>query len=312
MDKTPDGGEIVARRFVKRASRQAKGTRALFKLSDDELERFGYEAVNPVSTSIAYQKLLAVVLKHSNESSFFRNIISTAVRDHREGPGAILYLAMEATRTFFIQVDDRLLFHFCSRVISRQPALSPQWYCGVKLLCMLLRHADRAERAYQTRLHSLLSTILNSLVQAVTNKSQSYVSDVPQNLFTARDLPLLPLIAGCCERIASDLPWEAADHPKHLKLFVDQMIRFVTLQQYATRSLDTDRGLTVCALISLFKIPSVMKLLPELKIASFANLIMNMVFYPWMFEISPADVFEKVRRKRSIPRWKSWLISSQL
>ncbi|KAG8928096.1 hypothetical protein FRC01_006463 [Tulasnella sp. 417] len=296
-EKAPDGGDIVARRFVKSASRQAKGTRALLKLSDDELERFGYEALNPVSASIAYRKLLALVLKHSNESLFFRNVISTAVRDQREGSGAILYLAMEEPRTFFVHVDDRLVFHFCYKIITKQPALNPQWYCGVKLLCLLLRHSDRAERGYQTRIQSLLSTVLNHLVQAVTNNSKPSASDVPPNHFTSRGLPLLPLIAGCCERIEGDPGWEALDHPRSLKLFVELLMQSISLQQLDSRSLNTERGLTVATLISLFKIPSVVRLFSEVELSKFASFLVDMVLNSWMFEFSQADAFEKALLK---------------
>lgn len=53
-----DGEQIVARRFVKSATRKAAGTRALLKLSDDELGKFRHQVIGTTSAQTASIKLL--------------------------------------------------------------------------------------------------------------------------------------------------------------------------------------------------------------------------------------------------------------
>ncbi|KAG8915706.1 hypothetical protein FRC00_001078 [Tulasnella sp. 408] len=127
VEEQPSGEEIVARRFVKRAPRIAEGTRALMKLSDDELVKLGYEAISTTSEPTASRKLLDALLNHSNESSFFRESILPQLRDGSEGPAAILYLASTKTYSFFAHIKDHVIFDFCKRIVGEQEVLSPKW-----------------------------------------------------------------------------------------------------------------------------------------------------------------------------------------
>ncbi|KAG9048547.1 hypothetical protein FS837_012616 [Tulasnella sp. UAMH 9824] len=145
MEEELDGEEVVVQAFVEQSSKKDEIMQALLKLSDDGLDNFAYEAISPISTPMAHRKLLALVLEHSTESSFFQGIITPLLGASTEGTAAILYLAMKEARAFFTQVDHQLVFNFCSKVVLVEEPLSPKWYCGVKLLCMLLKYPDHAE-----------------------------------------------------------------------------------------------------------------------------------------------------------------------
>lgn len=294
MEEEPDGGEIVARKFVQSTSRIAQCTRALFKLSDYELDEFGYEAISPVSTSIAYRSLLAIVLERTTASSFFQ-IISTLMND-REGPAAILYLATTDRRTFFAQVDRQLIFKFSSTLVLIQEPLSRKWYCGVKLLCMLLMSPGHAEWESEVPLQLHLFNILRDLIHGVMENSPPGVSEASENHFIYRGLPVLPLIAACCRRIEeAHLPISSPSVP--FKSFLELLIDFVR-QQLVPRILKTERALAGLALMLLFQFPSVVELFSKIELSRFASLIMNMVLHPWTLRFQEADRFERVSEAR--------------
>ncbi|KAG8937691.1 hypothetical protein FRC00_002375 [Tulasnella sp. 408] len=286
-------GKFVARRFVKSASRKAEGTRALLKLSDDELDKFGYEAINPISTSMASRKLLTVVLKHSDKSSFFEQAVLPLLRDGTEGPAAILYLAMAEPRSFFARIKDRTVFDFCSRVISTQEAARPKWYCAVKLLCLLLQSSRRDESRYQTKLQSLLFAILQSFIHLVTEERQTEVHPNSEYQFVFRGLPVLPLLAACCERLEDNQELDDLARSTPLKSFLEFLIRFVFPEDPPPRRLNAEEGLGVYTLISFLKVPSVAKLFVNVELSRFARFLVDMVLKPWALNFAFASTFEK-------------------
>lgn len=290
-----DGREIVARRFVKSASRTAEGTRALLKLSDDELDKFGYQAISATSTTSASRKLLVVVLKHSNESSFFKKTILPLMEDGTQGAAAILYLAIAHARNFFPCIGGNLIFDFCKRVVSTQEILSPQWYCAGELLCIVLTSSDRDKCKDRTLGQFLLSTILKSLIQIGTEERQAVVTHTSKYRFVFRGVPVLPLLATCCKAIEGNAELGELARSTPLKSFLELLIHFVFPRDPGSRSLDTEEGLGVYTLISFVKIPSVANLFLDVELSRFARLLVDMVLHPWALKFDDATPFEKVR-----------------
>lgn len=301
-EKERSGGKIIARRFIKSALREAEGTQALLKLSDDELDDFGYEAIDPVRTSMASRKLLTLVLNHLDKSSFFKRVVLPLLRDSTEGPAAILYLATEHTSSFFRHINNQDIFDFCSRVITTQEAAQPKWYSAVKLLCLLLQSSRRDESRYHTKLQSLLFAIFKSFIHLVTEERQTDVHPRSEYRFVFRDLPVLPLLAGCCERLEDNPELDDLTRSAPLKSFLELLIRFVFPEDPPPRRLDTEEGLGVYTLISFLKIPSVAKLFLDVELCRFAKFLMDMVLKPWVLDFAFALTFDEVRQPSLIVR----------
>lgn len=289
------GRETVAREFIKSKSRQAQIIRSLLKLSDDHLELLGPAAIYPDADSGAeYKQLLALLLAHSEEASFFWTI-RAQLREGTEGPAAVLYLATAAPQQFFRQIRIHDSFNLCNGVIRLQEPLSLKWYCAVKLLCIIFKRRDPTIRRYPTALPSLLSIMLNSFINNVTKEKQTDVSITSQYQFVFRGVPILPLIAGCRERFQNDLRLEARSRPEPLKSFLELLIHFVCRSHPSPRRLSAEGGFAVCALTSFFKVPSVRQLFGEAELPSFASLLMDMMLHPWTVDRG-ADDFEEVRK----------------
>lgn len=296
-----DGEDIVARKILKKAPRQEQCTRALLKLSDDELDQFGYKAVNPTSDSISSQKILHVMVKHTNESRFLRKTISVAM-DALEGTAAILFLALTETDSFFINIKCDLLLRFCERVLTAEVPPSTKWYCGAKLLCILLPHLSLSffRREYEQMTTRVLTSLCDKLIQNVpatldvnsTERSEKgpVTHDVPQV-----GLPFLPLIALYFDNIKRTESWFAFASPDALNPLIERMITFVNPgDTVGRRHLNTERGYAVSTLLSLLESHSVVTAIPQDTLSRLGTMFMDMVLYNWSLEIHAADVPEKV------------------
>ncbi|KAG8955183.1 hypothetical protein FRC04_009641 [Tulasnella sp. 424] len=200
-----DGKEIVARRFVKSASRQDQGTQTFLRLSDDELDLFGFKAISPVPKPLAFTKLLNVVVKHTSESQFFRRTISTALRDGEEGVAAILYLATTETRNFFLDIDCQILIDFCNRLITKEAPSCPKWYCGAQLLGILLQMISASSKTKHG--HFIMKTIpfiCEELIREVTTIVDPNMPEELRKEPVPHDAPLLLLIAVCFNTITRE------------------------------------------------------------------------------------------------------------
>ncbi|KAG9041875.1 hypothetical protein FS837_011632 [Tulasnella sp. UAMH 9824] len=129
------GAKVVGRLFLKGTRRREEGIKALLRLSDDELDEFGYKAIGHVAEVILSTKLLATVMNRTRESIFFSQCISTALTGGH-GTAAILHLAITETRSFFAHVTSARLFIFCKQVIENEEQTGLKWYCGAKLYRM--------------------------------------------------------------------------------------------------------------------------------------------------------------------------------
>ncbi|KAG8922973.1 hypothetical protein FRC01_013381 [Tulasnella sp. 417] len=311
------GREIVARRFAKSSSRRTEGTRALLKLSDDELDQFGPKAIIGycIHRPTLSEQLLSLISNHPNNFSFFQETISTLMNDGTEGPAAMLYLATTNTWAFFKQIPSHVIFSFCRRITSEEKVLSPNWYCAVQLLCLLLRHVAQTPRkspAAELKMllrrrqsnqppsppprptdASVLCPILKSLIHIVTEERRETVRLMPEYEFVLRGLPVLPILAGCCERIERSPELEALTSSTPLKSFLELLINFVFPQYPGPRRLCTEGGLGVYTLISLLKIPSIANLFRDMELSRLASFLVDMVLSPWTLDFQSASEFEK-------------------
>ncbi|KAG8896869.1 hypothetical protein FRC01_011585, partial [Tulasnella sp. 417] len=285
------GEEIVARKFIKRPS---EGVRALLKLSDDELEQYGYSAVSPVSESIAFTELLRVVVKDARKSRFFKTTISTALREGEEGVAAILYLAMVEPKAFFRHIEHQLILTFCKRILTKEDSISPKWYCNAKLLCILFMNNVHPRRgAVSPLIRQILPSILKQMIKG-TNFNPSVDSTGKSQTDPVSDRQrLLPLIALCCEEIQSRGYWFAVPQTDILDPFIEALIDFIQPADTVLRRLDSERGFAVWTLMSLFKRQFITQFLPRGKLSQIATIFMDMALYPWAPE-SRGDIFEKL------------------
>lgn len=288
---------IVAQRFLKTASRRDQGTRALLQLSDDELNELGYKAIHPVSEPTASMLLLDVVSGNSNEALFFRKTISPALKDGTEGTAAILYLGLTEMEGFFLNISERVIFDFCKRVVNAEVLLCPRWYCGVKLLCVLFLNLHRSEWKYSHLLPSLLSDIFKGLIQQgqgeerLDAESEGTGPEKP-----SFDSPqLLSLVALCCEEIEEDSDFAALPPPETLKPFIELLINIVLPVVASSRSLSTERGLALWALIPLLKCPSVVGFIPADRLPSLGSFLLDMALHPKAVRIQEVDDSVDVR-----------------
>ncbi|KAG9048545.1 hypothetical protein FS837_012614 [Tulasnella sp. UAMH 9824] len=293
LEEEPDGDEIVARRFVKKASRKAEGTRALLKLSDDELDKFRYEDIDTGFKTTPSRKLLGAVLEHSNESSFFKETLSPLMEDGTEGAAAILYLALEHARNFFPSIGGNLIFDFCKRAVNTQEILSPKWCCAGELLCILLTSSDRDKREDRTLGQFLLSMILKPLIQTVIEERKTVITRRSKYSFVFRGVPVLPLLAACCKTIQGNAEMEELARSTLLNSFLMMLLGFVFPRGPGSRRLGRERGLGLYILISFLKIPSVAQLFLDVGLYRFTNSLVDMVLRRWTLEFEVATAFEK-------------------
>lgn len=293
IEEEPSGGQILARRFVKSASREAEGIRALLKLSDDELGMLGNEAISTTSTPTASRKLLDVLLKHSNESSFLRESILPRLRDGSEGPAAILYLATEKTHTFFAYINEDPILDFCKRVVSTQEVLSLKWCCAVRLLCRLFEHTDdhylEEDSKFQCFLYIVLKSFINTVMEEV-------VLSIFQYRFIYYGLPILPLLAMCCEWVESNQHLEALASSTPFKPFLESLIHFVFPQDLHPRRLTTEDGLGIFVLISFLRHPSVAKLFLDSELSSFGSFLVDVALHLRTLDFEYTDTDDEVRK----------------
>ncbi|KAG8915709.1 hypothetical protein FRC00_001081 [Tulasnella sp. 408] len=285
-----DGEEIIAREFVKNKSRQDIGS--LLKLSDDHLEELGAAAVYPNADPEAmYKQLLSVVLMHSNEASFIRTI-RAQLREGMEGTAAVLYVATARPQRFFDRIGIHVIANFCNRAIRFHAPFCPKWYCAVKLLCMILKHRDPIMLRDQALLASLLSITIDSFIEIVAEEWQTEVSSTSEYQFVFYGLPILPLIAGCCEGVLRYLQWEGGANSGPLKSFLELLIRFVCRLHLGPRRLNAEGGLGIYVLTSFFKVPLVIELFVETELSGFASFLVDIMLHPWTVDRGTDD-FEK-------------------
>ncbi|KAG8975948.1 hypothetical protein FRC05_004879 [Tulasnella sp. 425] len=281
---------IVAQRFLKTASRRDNGTRALLKLSDDELDELGYKAIHPISEPTASMILLDVVLGNSNETLFFKRTISPALKDGREGTAAILYLGLTEMHGFFLNISERVIFDFCQRILHAEVILCPKWYCGVKLLCALFLNLHRSEWKYSRLLPPLLSEIFKGLIQQGRGEQILDASAETRPEKPSYDNPqLLSLIASCCEEITEVSDLAALPPSDTLGPFIELSIDIILPEVAGSRSLSTERGLAMWALIPLLKFPSVVGLIPANKLPGLGFFLLDMTLHPKAVKIQEVD-----------------------
>lgn len=297
------GEEIVARRFGK-IGNQDQGARALLKLSDDELDRFGYEAVTPVSDSIAFMELLHVVLKYARKPIFFKTTISTALEEGEDGVAAILHLAMVEPKMFFLNVDRQLVLNFCARLVTKEGSLYPKWYCGAKLLCILFIHDVCPEGSGLLPLvHQILPSILKELIQKATATLNRDAAERSKDDSATTCPPLLPLIAVSCEEILNRGYWSAIPPSDILNPFIAILIDILRPEIAGPRHLSIECGFALWTLMSLLK-RRIVNFIPNNNLCKIGEILVDvMVHRPWDLVI-PEDSFEKVRGTSAISRFR--------
>lgn len=304
IENIPDGGEILARRFVKSASRQDQGTQALLRLSDHELDLFGSRAVSPVPEPLAFTKLLDVVRKHPNESEFFRRTISTQLRDGEEGVAAILYLVTTMTPTFSIDLAG-LIIDFCNRIVTKEASFCLKWYCVTKLQCILLEERPltgfarlirpiRPRQPRQPRTITL-SSICKGLIRATTSILDPNVSEESEKDPVGLDAPLLFMIAVCCHTMKKEdrscLPTSDI-----VNTFVKRLIDLIYPAFGSLQVLNMKCAFALSTLRSLVKNQLIVTAISGDTLSKLGTMFLEVGLNRWALNIHGAERFEKVWR----------------
>lgn len=284
------GAKVVARLFLKRTWRREEGIEALLRLSDDELEEFGYKAIGHVTEPIFSTKLLATIMNHTRESVFFSQCISTALTGGH-GTAAILHLAITETRSFFAHITSVRLFIFCKQVIENEEQTGLKWYCGAKLVCMFLASPFVTEWKH-SQLLQLLLPVFEGLVERWMGKLRPGGLERAKKDGADADPSLLAMIAVCGDHLAPFQDRAALPLSSNLKPFLESLIFLLHPNCSGRRRLNMDHGIALYILLA--QPPQVVNLLPGPELSSIGALFLDMVFHPWIFEIPTKDAVEKV------------------
>ncbi|KAG9048543.1 hypothetical protein FS837_012612 [Tulasnella sp. UAMH 9824] len=283
----PDGEDIVARRFIKKASRQKRGIRALLMLNNDELNELGYDALSPDSKDVASTKLLGTVMKRTNEAQLFRSSISDWLRDDRRGAAAILYLATTEPGSFCANVDDHILLNFCERVVAPEERISPRWYCGAKLFCIFLMHSRPHSWRYET--FQLLSSVDSILVhETIAELSVEFGRNIVEP-----SPSLLPLITVCCDTIRNQRWWTALPNQDTMGVLVGQLINFLHSESEGIQSFTTSQSYALWTRLSLLERPPIVNAILDNSLSKLGTILMNAVIKKRFSDIGGTDLFAK-------------------
>lgn len=299
IENEPEGQSIVARRIIKGELRQDGSIEAVLRLSDDELDEFGYGAVSPISEMCASQKLLDAVVKHTTDSSFFRTTIPRLLKDGKKGTAAILYLATKETGNFLLHVKDTLILNFCVRVVTTEEILRPKWYCGAKLFCLLLIQplSIRGRPAFGLMMTKLLSSVCKPLIHRVTAELEWNTSRTFQKDSISIRLRILPLVAGCCNSMRHHGNWSTLPPAcaQILNPFAEQLINFVHYENDDSLLRNTESGYALSIILSLIERESPASSISQTSLAKLAAELMSTVLHKRAFEVQKPDIFAKVR-----------------
>lgn len=279
-EKERGGEEIVARRFVKTKSRREEGTRVLLALSDDEIDEIGLGPIDTVLPQPASVKLLRIVMKHTNDATFFKKTISTALESGAQGGLAILHLATQNPLSFFGNIDHKLILGFSERVIGTNGLLSPRWFYAVKLLSILLDRVPPCAWRASELVPSLLSNLFRGIIEQRNPGSQGDGWDV-----YIRSLRLLALATQCCNAIKTDFDSTILPPTETLQPFIQCLIDLILpADDDGVRDLNAERGWAFSTLLSLLKFPGIVELIPSNKLSRLGALLMDMTLYSWTLD----------------------------
>ncbi|KAG8895430.1 hypothetical protein FRC00_007478 [Tulasnella sp. 408] len=299
------GAKVVARLFLKGNWRREEGIKVLLRLSDDELDEYGFKAIGHVAEPILSTKLLATVLNHTRESIFFNQCISAALTGG-EGTAAILYLAITETRSFFAHVTSARLFSFCRQTIENEEQTSLKWYCGAKLVCMFLASPFSTEWKH-SQLLQLLLPVFEGLVDRWMSKLCPGGLEKSKKDAVDADPSLLAMIAVCGDHLAPFQDRAALPLSSNLKPFSETLISLLHPSCSGPRRLNTDHGIALYILLA--QPPQVVNLFSGIELSSIGDLFMDMVLHPWIFEIPTRDAVEKDMLKVLTRNLEQWCIS---
>lgn len=126
--------DVVAWRFIKIPSRRLQGIRALFKLSDEELDDHGDKESSEVAASI---RLLEITPEHTREAVFIKTK-ATIMRSALDGAAAVPHPVV--TTKSLSQTFHMVIVIFAMRIVRKTKLLTRRWSCGISLLIACIEH----------------------------------------------------------------------------------------------------------------------------------------------------------------------------
>lgn len=291
-----NGKDIIARRFVKTASREEQGIRALLRLNDEELEPcqvwLWEEPPHPIASTAI--DLMQLVILRSTEDRFFRRTLPNVLHDARRGVGAILGL-VDKYPEFFSHVSHARLFKFGKRFLEQTVPLTGSWCRGVRLLFKLLDRLPGAPLTTRCNIHlPLLRALLQSCVEGFLWADRAALHS--KSVDSTNVIQLLKLIFRVLREVGDDL--EALDMIAPPRSTLNRLIS-VLLTTFAPEKCiqqghisDETALLALKSLAVLMESPIVRKNADVSVVARWAGLFVDIVLRPacWQGERSTVSV----------------------
>lgn len=294
-EQEPEGADIVTRRFMKQSSRRREGIRALFKLSDEELDHVDHEASHATTEPTVSIRLLELIREYTKESLFIKTATSV-IRGGTQGAAAVLHF-VTSMEDFFSHIDHSLIVNFGVRVVKTEHSLTRKWYSGLTLLVTAIERTSPDNLGHLAgTLHVALSSVIGGVVEQGSRTRAGAVAKKEESRF--RDPSLLTLVARCCAESEPvlDLLQFALPSPSILTSFIDLALNIVHEMDASQCRFSLEGGFALTALAFLLQIPTVVRYVPPGRLPTIGALFVDIVLHPKAPEIqSEGSPDEEVR-----------------
>ncbi|KAG8955176.1 hypothetical protein FRC04_009634 [Tulasnella sp. 424] len=284
-EQEADGADIVTRRFIKQSSRRREGIRALFKLSDEELDDVENKAFPTTTTEPTVSiRLLELIREYTKESLFIKTATSV-IRSGTQGAAAVLHFVTRM-EDFFSYVDHSLIVDFGVRIVKTENSLTRTWYTGLTLLVTAIERTSPDNLSHLAgTLHVALSSVVGGVVQQGSRIRAGAVAKKEKSHFC--DPPLLPLVARCCAKSEPvlDLLQFALPPPSILTSFIDLTLNIALEMDASQCRFSLEGGFALTALAFLLQIPTVILYVPPGRLPAIGTLFVDIVLHPKAPEI---------------------------
>ncbi|KAG8923768.1 hypothetical protein FRC01_012358 [Tulasnella sp. 417] len=285
-EQEDEGTDIVSRRFTKKASRLREGIRALFKLSDEELNYRDDGAPTTTTEPTVSIRLLELIRKNTKESLLIKTV-TAITRGGIEGAAAVLHFATHM-EDFFARIDHALILDFGVRVVKTERSSTGKWFSGLTLLVLAI---ERTPSDSLGHLAGTLHVALNSAIAGIVEQATSVPTADTKKEPHPRPLPLLSLVARCCaqsEPVLNLLQF-ALPSPLTLTAFVHLLLNIIQEADVVQYRISMDQGFALTALAFLLQIPSVMLYIPVSELPTIRAFFVDVVLRPRALEIQEGD-----------------------
>lgn len=299
-----DDEDVVARRFVKRATTQELGVSALLRLSDLECCTEKEDTIFRDNTKAASSRLLKLIVSHSRDSTFFHNTLPNVLRNWSDGLPAIIALA-KSFPDMFNRTDPTIVSGYIRRVAESAGPWSDEWLRSILLLNLWLlsqiAHGKHQEGALTARI-STTRWVLNRVLPACSPQV-SHLEPKKGCYPRGWMLVVQVIISACTLAAKEDSLDDVLPSGIPLKSFVDMCVKIVVTSSGPEPSprQPTACGLALKALAMLRNAPEFPQSIPADEHLQFEEICMKILLDRTLWKREIID--DRV----GIPRPRPWL-----